>query len=73
MNLISRNPTSKDRVVTLNTWERLLAALCLTGMLAIANNVAEMELRSNWLDSWLTQEGLIRLPSGLTDKSFPLT
>ncbi len=59
MNSISRNTTTKDRVVTLNTWERLLAALCLTGMLVIANSVAEMELRSGWLDSWLTQAMLL--------------
>ncbi|WP_448562380.1 hypothetical protein [Trichothermofontia sp.] len=55
MNSISRNTTTQNTLITLNTWERLLAALCLTGMLVIVSNFAEIEMQPGWFDFWLTQ------------------
>jgi len=55
MNSLSRNTTTKGTLVTLNSWERLLAALLLTGMVVVAANVTEMELQPGWFDLWLSQ------------------
>ncbi|WP_448573959.1 hypothetical protein [Trichothermofontia sp.] len=55
MNAISRNTTAKGTLVTLNTWERLLAALLLTGMVVVAANLTEMELQPGWFDAWFSR------------------
>ncbi len=59
MNAISRNTTAKGTLVTLNTWERLLAALLLTGMVVVAANVTEMELQPGWFDAGLSQATIL--------------
>lgn len=55
MNSISRNTTAKGTLLTLNAWERLVAALLLTGMVVVAANVTEMEVQPSWFDGWFSQ------------------
>lgn len=59
INSISRNTTPKGTLVTLNPWERLLAALLLTGMVVVAANLTEMELRPGWLDGGVSQATML--------------